>query len=224
MGRKLTAFLLVVTMLLCNGCSLVVGVKKDPLPEETIEAFETAVNDMDVEAMMECMDPKAVKAMTAGMDVVMKLAGGLTGIDLGLSAEDLISMMPLMQGITAAYGEELAYPQVDFQVTETYIKDDKATVYFTEVNSGEAAAINMDLVDGKWVMTLDLKPIAPEDADRVIIAGQEMNTEQQSEDSGVYEISGTLNLAEVIESFSVTDLLSQEKIEALLRTLLSPES
>ena len=212
MGRKQILLLCSMIMLLCSGCSLVVNVKKDPLPEETIEVFEDAVNEMDVDDMMECMDSKAVKAMTTGMDVLMKVAGGLTGIDIPVSAEDLLNLMPLMQGINEAYGE-MEYPQVDFQVTETYIKDDKATVYFTEANSGENAVINMELQDGKWVMTMDLKVIPPEDADRVIIAGQEESTDEGGKDetaevSGVLEIAGNLDLAEAAKSFSVLDIFS----------------
>lgn len=227
MGRKQILLLCSMIMLLCSGCSLVVNVKKDPLPEETIEVFEDAVNEMDVDAMMECMDSKAVKAMTTGMDVLMKVAGGLTGIDIPVSAEDLLNLMPLMQGINEAYGE-MEYPQVDFQVTETYIRDDKATVYFTEANSGENAVINMELQDGKWVMTMDLKVIPPEEADRVIIAGQEESTDEGGKDetaevSGVLEIAGNLDLAEAAKSFSVLDIFSQEKIEGLLRVLFAPK-
>lgn len=226
-GRKLLLLLTLATMF-CSGCSMVLQVKKDPLPEETIEAFEDAINDMDVDAMMECMDSKAVKAMTTGMDVLMKVAGGITGIDIPVSAEDLLNLMPLMQGINQAYGQ-MEYPQVDFQVTETYIKDDKATVYFTELNSGEASVINMELQDGKWVMTMDMKLIQPEDAERVIIAGQEEagmdpDTLEEEVGKGVLEVSGTLNLEEALESFSVLDLFSQEKLEALLRTVLTPDA
>lgn len=226
MGRKRMLLFLTLIMVLCSGCSLMVSVKKDPLPEETIEAFETAINEMDVDAMMECMDSKAVKAMTTGMDVLMKVAGGLTGIDIPVSAEDLLNLMPLMQGINEAYGE-MEYPQVDLQVTETYIKGDKATVYFTEDNSGEHAVINMELQDGKWVMIMDLKVIKPEDADRVIIAGQDESETKDSEEkkgaSGVLEIAGNLDLGEAVKSMSALDIFSQEKIAELLRAILSPK-
>ncbi|MGN0158189.1 MAG: hypothetical protein ACI39W_03460 [Brotaphodocola sp.] len=221
MVKKKIVLFFVLIMVVCSGCSLVVSMKKDPLPEETIEAFEDAVNDMDVDAMMDCMDSKAVKAMTTGMDVLIKVAGGLTGIDIPVSAEDLINMMPLMQGIGQAYGE-MEYPKVDFQVTKTYIKGNKATVYFTEANSGENSVINMELQDGKWVMTMDMKVIPPEDADRVILAGQDADVD--AEDSGTLEIAGTLNLAEAANSFSVLDIFSQEKIATLLRALLGLKS
>ena len=49
MGRKQILLLCSMIMLLCSGCSLVVNVKKDPLPEETIEVFEDAVNQNDIQ-------------------------------------------------------------------------------------------------------------------------------------------------------------------------------
>lgn len=77
-------------------------------------------------------------------------------------------------------------------------------------------------------MTMDLKVIPPEDADRVIIAGQEESTDEGGKDetaevSGVLEIAGNLDLAEAAKSFSVLDIFSQEKIEGLLRVLFAPK-
>lgn len=226
--KKITISLLLLwIMIFSSGCTMLLQVKKDPLPEETIEAFEDAINDMDVDAMMACMDSKAVKAMMTGMDLLMKVAGGITGVSIPVSTQDLLDLMPLMQGINDAYGQ-MEYPQVDLQVTETYIKGDKATVYFTEVNSGEQAVINMELQDGTWVMTMDTKLIQPEDAERVIIAGQkeaggDPDTAQMEDLDGTLEITGNLNLKEAAETFSVLDLFSQEKIEELLRSVLIPE-
>lgn len=226
--KKITISLLLLwIMIFSSSCTMLLQVKKDPLPEETIEAFEDAINDMDVDAMMACMDSKAVKAMMTGMDLLMKIAGGITGVSIPVSTQDLLDLMPLMQGINDAYGQ-MEYPQVDLQVTETYIKGDKATVYFTEVNSGEPAVINMELQDGTWVMTMDTKLIQPEDAERVIIAGQkeaggDPDTAQMEDLDGTLEITGNLNLKEAAETFSVLDLFSQEKIEELLRAVLIPE-
>lgn len=208
--RKSTLFAAVflsTVLVNCAGCSAFV-VPKEPLPEDTMEAFEDAVNDMDVQAMMDCMDDKAVKALTTGMDVIMNIAGGLTGVDLGISAEDLINMMPLMQGLSETYASEMGYPQVDFQVTETFIKGDKATVYFVEAGSGEQAVINMKKSDGQWKMVLDTKLITAQEADRVLIAGEET---EENED---------VDTEKATLSFSVLDLLDSEKVENLLRVFL----
>lgn len=145
----------------------------EPLPEDTIEEFEDAINAMDVNSMLDCMDEDAVKSVTVGMDIMMGVAESVTGFSLGLSGEDLIAAMPLMQGIVGTQMPGEAYPQVDFQVTRTYIKGDKATVFLDEANSGESMAINMKKNDGKWQITFHLVPVEEEEADRILIAGSQ---------------------------------------------------
>ncbi len=170
--KKIIAVCLASGMILNSAACVPV---KESLPEDTIEAYEDAYNAMDIQAMLDCLDEKTVKSLTAGMDAVMGLAGAVTGVDLGISASDLIDLAPLMQAMmgdsfAAQMGE---IPQVDFQVQETYIKGDRATVYFTEANSGENMLINMVKNDGKWYMTLSTITITKETADRTIIAGEE---------------------------------------------------
>lgn len=170
--KKIIAVCLASGMILNSAACVPV---KESLPEDTIEAYEDAYNAMDIQAMLDCLDEKTVKSLTAGMDAVMGLAGAVTGVDLGISASDLIDLAPLMQAMmgdsfAAQMGE---IPQVDFQVQETYIKGDRATVYFTEANSGENMVINMVKNDGKWYMTLSTITITKETADRTIIAGEE---------------------------------------------------
>ncbi len=176
-----------------TGCSWL-EVRPEHLPEETIEQFEDAVNAMDVNGMLDCLDESAVKTVTAGMDLMMGIAGAVTGVDLGISAEDLIALTPFLQGIVGPYPEGAGYPQIDFQVTETYIKGDKATVYFQEINSGEAMAINMDRNDdGRWLMTTDLLPVTAEEADRVIGRGQSTDeAESDLENAEAEELLGRL--------------------------------
>ncbi len=175
------------------------------MPEDTIEAFEDAVNAMDVQGMMDCMDEDTVDALTSGMDIVMKIAGKVSGVDLGISAEDLLNVMPLFQGMLGDQMDEMGYPEVDFQVTETRIKGDKATVFFDEANSGESNVINMEKDDGTWYMVLDTRLIDRDEADRVIVPGEEEASEEEDD--------------EYVE-FSVLDLFSKEKIKAFLEEIL----
>lgn len=227
MDKKYFLILLVWIQVFCSGCSLII--KKEPLPEDTIEAFETAMNEMDVDAMLECIDPKVVKGMKTGMDLMLKAVGKISGVDISVTTEDLLSMFPLMKGITEVYGQgQLEYPKVNFQTTETYIKGDKATVYFTEMNTGENTVINMKLNEGKWVIIMDTKVISKENAERVLIAGQSEdkqkkeidNRKESKKHSEKLEIAGTFNLKEAVESFSILDIFNQDKIEKILRTLL----
>lgn len=192
---------------------------KESLPEDTIEAYEDACNAMDIQAMLDCIDEKSVKSITAGMDLVMGIAGAVTGVDLGISASDMIDLAPLMQ---AMMGESFAaqmgeIPKVDFQVKETYIKGDRATVYFTEANSGENMVINMVKDSGKWYMTLSTVMISKEEADRVIIAGEEKSDERPDEQEAVKAEKEKKNWREM----SINSLFGdKEKIKEALNELV----
>lgn len=206
-----------------TGCS---GWKPEPesLPEDTIEEFEDAINAMDVNSMLDCMDEDAVKSVTVGMDIMMGVAESVTGFSLGLSGEDLIAAMPLMQGIVGTQIPGEAYPQVDFQVTRTYIKGDKATVFLDEANSGESMAINMKKNDGKWQITFQLVPVEEEEADRILIAGSQ--TEPSTEADRVLiageteKSTGTGEDTQEEPGSSLLDLLSGEALKDYLRERL----
>ncbi|MCD8082486.1 MAG: hypothetical protein LUE86_02890 [Clostridiales bacterium] len=187
-------------MMFGSGCSL--SLTKESMPEDTLEEFEDAVNDMDVQGMMDCMDEDTVSALTSGMDIMMKIVGAATGVDLDISAEDLLNVMPLFQPLISDQMKADGAPEVDFQMTETRIKGDKATVFFDEVNSGESSVINMEKDDGKWYMVLDTRVIDRDEADRVITPGEE----EESDDE--------------YAEFSILDLLSQKKIEEFLKAIL----
>lgn len=170
--RKGTGILLAILMILCCGC----GRRVEPMPEDTIEAYEDAINNMDIQAMLDCIDEDVVKAAEKSMDLMLQIGGKMAGIDLEITVEDILTLMPLFEGMAEFYGEDnFGISQVDFQVMETYIKGQKATVYFTELNSGEVGGVNMEKKNGRWQMTLDTKPIEKEEADRVIIAGEDEN-------------------------------------------------
>lgn len=171
--RKSIAVVFIVGMLLGNLTACVPV--KEALPEDTIEEYEDAYNAMDIQAMLDCMDEKSVKSLTAGMNVAVKLAKTVTGVDLGISGSDIMDLVPLVQ---AMLGDSFAaqvggISQVDFQVKETYIKGNRATVYITEANTGQNMVVNMTKNNGKWYMSLSTMTISKTDADRVIIAGED---------------------------------------------------
>ncbi len=179
--RKLSIFLaLMLLMLACAGCGLTAE-EEDPLPEETIEEFEDAVNNMDVQGMLDCMSEDMQSTATSALDIVLNIASAVTGIKISsiVKAEDLINVLPLVQAILP-YSDYADMETVDYQVHTTYIKGDKATVYFTEANSGENMVINMVLEDGKWVFAMTTTPLTEEEAERVIIDGVEQVDETES--------------------------------------------
>lgn len=150
----------------------------EPLPEETLKDFGEALNALDADGMLECMDEKTKKSITASMNIAMGLLGALTDISLGFDAEDLLAALPLFQRFIPMDSGD--YPSVDFQATQTYISGDKATVYFYEVNSGDSSVVNMVKEDGQWKLTLDNRYIDESGADRIIIAGEEQTQEAKA--------------------------------------------
>lgn len=232
--RILWVFVMIGIMMGTGGC-LVLPQVRESLPEDTLEEFEDALNAMDVDGMLECMDDKSVKAVTTGMNLMMSIAGAAAGIEMDISAEDLIAMLPLFQGMIEDYAVQSGCPQIDIQVTETYIKANKATVYFTEASSGDMAAVNMVKENGKWLLTLSTRLIAKEDADRIIIAGQEEEekegkssdrAEARAERRAEREAERKARRAEKeageedSEADSRSDFSDSEKVEEILRRLL----
>jgi len=160
--------ILVLVTVLCGACVMPI---REPLPEDTLEAFEDAMNVLDVNGMLECIDQSSTKAISAGTNIVLGIVGAITDIDLGIEADDIIAILPLLQEFVAVDMED--YPEVDFQVTETLISGDKATVYFYEASSGENGVVNMKKEGGEWKLTLGSRQVEREKADRIIIPGEE---------------------------------------------------
>lgn len=185
---KLWAVMPAILWSLC-GC-MSVKAPREPLPEETLKAFEVSVNELDVNGMMECMDEKTKKSITAGMDIAMDLFGALTDVDLGFGAEDLLAALPLFQGFIPV--DSADYPTVEFKTTATYITGGKATVYFYEVNSGDSSIVNMVKEDGMWKLSLDTHYMDESEADRIIIDGEEVTRESEDGEADLAEITDRL--------------------------------
>ncbi len=175
LGLILVSFLLLISL---AGCSISIDLNElskassDPFPSDTIEKYEDAVNNMDVQGMMDCMGEDMQNAMTSMLDIGLGIISSLTGVKISdyISASDLLNIMPMLTGLSMEFiGEDgLAVAQVNFDVYATYIKGDTATVLFTETNSGENMALNMVKEDGKWVFAMTTTAITAENADRVI--------------------------------------------------------
>lgn len=182
-NKKAAVVFWIILVLVTVFCSACTEPGREPLPEDTLEAFEDAMNALDTDGMLECIDQKSIKAVTAGMNIVLGIVGGITEIDLGIDAEDIIAILPLLQEFVAVDMED--YPEVDFQVTETLVVGDKATVYFYEVNSGENGVVNMKREDGEWKLTLSSRQVEREKAERIIIPGEAEVQESPGMDSWV---------------------------------------
>ncbi len=172
----------------CWGCAAIPA-PREALPEDTIEELESAYNAMDVDGMIACIDEESMESIMTGMDLILGLAGAIIGVELDISAEDLIALIPLFEELGAYDTED--YPQIDFIVTETRIKGDRATVYFTEGNFGGSTSANMVREGGQWYITLGGRIISAEEADRILIPGED---EKETEEEGGERETGILKI------------------------------
>lgn len=191
--RKKLVIVLAVVSAIVVGC-VPVTKKREPLPEDTIEAFERAYNTQDVEGVLECLDEKTVKALTTSMDIVLNIAQAITEVDFGITMEDIMALLPIMQELIVIEDDE--FDEIDFQVTETYIRGNKATVHFYEVNSGTENTVNMNKESDGWKFSVSTRYIKREDADRVIIAGENESKSERRAETGKRE-----NSLEQLESY-----------------------
>lgn len=198
--KRMAVVTVVFGMLMCSsGCSGI-PLPRERLPEDTLEEFETAYNAMDIDGMLECLDESTIKTITTGMDLVLGITGAITGMDLEISAEDLISLIPLFSSLQIYDAED--YPKIDFMATETLIKGDRATVHFTEMIYGESTLANMVKKDGKWYITIAGKEISEEEADRILIPGEgESWFEEENEEKESFVSTDSDMLGELFDQF-----------------------
>ncbi|MCD8362857.1 MAG: hypothetical protein LUC98_07850 [Lachnospiraceae bacterium] len=187
-----------------TGCSVSVKQKSDPLPEETIEEFEDAVNNMDVQGMLDCMDEDMQSTITSSLDLALGLVSAVTGVKISdyVKAEDLLNVAPLLQEFIP-YTDTGEYGEVDYEVTATYIKGSKATVYFTELYSGENMVINMSKEDDKWLFSVTTTEIDPDEADRVIIAGEDSEDSSGSTSDVTVDVDQEDVLRQIYEQLGI---------------------
>ncbi|MDD3369382.1 MAG: hypothetical protein PHP50_10960 [Lachnospiraceae bacterium] len=55
-------------------------------PDDVVEDFLTAIQEMDINEMIGCMDPKSEKQLNAVMGISGSVVGAVTGFDLDMSA------------------------------------------------------------------------------------------------------------------------------------------
>ena len=147
MKRKscLLIIMLAVVMLF-NGCL------PKPKPEETIYKLEDAMNEYDMETLVECFEP-SVQKIYAG---ALELGNSFLGMDVG-------TLLNAAGGIADLFGVELledGMPTVDIVInSQEEISDEevKMNLSFTVNYAGESETENMDvtlvLIKGKWYIS-----------------------------------------------------------------------
>ena len=117
-------------------------------PGMTIKKLEEAINDLDIDAALECIDPKETKAIKAGLNILGKV------YDIPISdILDLIHVIPSIV-IDNIPGQ----PLVAFDIVDVKINGDKAVVTVTTTfqyngkTGSETTDLNMIKSDGVWYL------------------------------------------------------------------------
>ena len=124
--NKTSSMIISFLMIICLSLILVTGCSSNSRPADVIARYEKANNDRDLQALMDCMDPDAVKFFG-------EVGKGLSSV-LGGPSVDTEAMLPFMSQALQAYVEKNdVYPRVKLTATSTkMINDKKATVEYTE--------------------------------------------------------------------------------------------
>lgn len=125
-------------------------------PQSTLAQFEAAYNRLDMDALMECIEPVQAKALRSAMN----LMAGLTG--LGISGDDLLGVMPIFANLRANIGQGgqtvSLMPKLSIAATNYVISGDSATcaVSVTVTLAGQAQRVagscTFTRIQGRWYM------------------------------------------------------------------------
>ncbi len=152
MKKRLCACLCVATLLL-SSCAF------QSKPEDTIEKLETAFNNYDVEAVLECYEPSVQQVYSGIMEIGGALLGGV----------DLMTLVNMGGGLANLYGEELfegGLPKLSIDInSQEELSEDRVRMNVTmqyefseemleQLPESAYAPMIMDvelaLIDGEW--------------------------------------------------------------------------
>lgn len=154
MQSKLTRLfvIILVAVLLCSlfsGCS-----KKGPSPVDTIEALEKAVNHVDTEALLSCLNStwaqqlRTILALTVG-------EGGISVEDFFSTIRSVLPILPLASRGSIRAKDlpriELTAEEVDQQETEAMVRL-SGILNWADNQQSFSATVHMELEEGRWVI------------------------------------------------------------------------
>lgn len=104
-----------------------------PSPEETVDTLFSSIEELDYNAMLDCIDSKTGKQLRAIMGITGDLLGSLTGIDIDLEA---------FMDLAPAFGSYLEMPELGVFHAETVLYTDYSAKKIQQIcmkaNNGEA--------------------------------------------------------------------------------------
>lgn len=145
--KKIISIILALAMCLTIfwGCT-----KDSPKPEDTIQKYENAFNNSDIEALLECYEPN-VRKTYQGM---LEIANLLTGADVG-------TLLNGLMGFGQIFMSE-SLPVVDMQINSKKQLSDKKvqlnitmTVTYGEESTSETDNIILILIENEWLISTE---------------------------------------------------------------------
>ena len=129
-------------------------------PFDTVERYVDACNNMDMEAMLDCYDPRMMDTFYEGLGL---FSGALDIPNMSglLSGSSLSYISDLLGDYAASYVEEQHFFSVE-EISTTYKDDNHAVVValFTIEVDGEVydstETFNLIYIDGDWYITMTL--------------------------------------------------------------------
>ena len=120
--------------------------------KRTIEEFQKACNNQDVNALIDCLDPSIAS--------LLKIGAGFLGSFTGLNASEVFSTLSgLLQTGTDTFGID-SFKTLKIKVKNIAVEDTKAEakVTFTYMGSSDTekttdATISLKLSDEKWLIS-----------------------------------------------------------------------
>lgn len=146
--RIILLIMLILTLINLGGCT------KTAEPEDTIYKMEEAFNDSDMDALLECYEPKVQKMY----DGVMAVGGALLGVDMNTVIGGLGAFANL-------YGKDFGadMPEVDITInSKEEINEDKVKMNLTmkyDYSQQDISDQTMDIyvvkIDDKWYISAE---------------------------------------------------------------------
>ncbi len=162
MDAKMKRILAVIfaASIVLSGCKAIQGEKNlYATPEDTVKQIESALNDMDEEALLNCFDKNVQKVLSGGSKVI----SSLTGVD----TEGIFEIFAGLYGMSES---EIRSAEYELAVTDVAYEGDKnciAYIHGRAVNSsGESAEgdfeLPLKLQKDEWKIKVTLKDLGLE--------------------------------------------------------------
>ena len=147
--------IIAVVFLASVRCSSVTGcVQNNPRPENTIEEFQNAINNFDLDASFGCIDSKWSSQIEAICDFTV--GEGEPSVSSFMSL--INAAVPILPFASGGAIDPKDFPQVDFTILRTEISGDTASIVLSglftcgDCHKPFAATVEMQLKNGVWVI------------------------------------------------------------------------